>query len=949
MPKGQRKLLDFMSGREVEEAGEIEGGHEGGVEGRGSGPGGLPAYFKSAERATAPRREPKLVSKEDLASFSPEEPEELDRAFVIDVSYDGGRGCARVKLYEPIEQKVYVWYDRTGHKPYCLTDLRPEEVSKLRAVMEHPGFDHLEVVEKYDLLRDRRVKVTKVVAKDPLSIGGRPKGVIRDLLREEAKRILGYEAKVWEAVIKYHECYIYDTALIPGMPYRISGGQLTPAWERPKTISRILDSLEGEPEEFRRKAIEWATLLECEAPNLRRVALDIEVLAEVPTRVPDAREATQPIICVALVGSDGLERVLLLRRPGVEEGAFGLPEHVRVEFYDSEEELLLAVFGALIDYPVVVTFNGDEFDLRYLFHRAERLGFKRQEIPIEPGRDKYSLRYGIHMDLYKFFKITALQVYAFGKKYENASLDEVGEALLGMRKVELAKPLSELTYAELARYCYQDALITLRLTQFDNDLVMKLAVLLSRISKMPIEDATRLSVSRWIRSFMQYELRRMGALIPNPDDILAEKGQTATKAIVKGRYMGAIVVKPKPGIHMDVVVLDFASLYPSAMKVWNLSFETVRCPHEECRDNLVPGLPHWVCKKRKGISSLLIGSLRDLRVHWYKPKSKDKKLPKRVRDWYKVVQLTLKVILNASYGVFGADIFEFYCPPVAESTAAVGRHAITSVIEKCHELGMEVLYGDTDSVFLKKPSEEQIEALIDWADRALKLDLDIDKVYRYVVFSERKKNYLGVLADGTVDVKGLLGKKKHIPKFIKEAFKAVVDELVLVKEPEDLDVAKERIKAILRERYQRLKNRQFEPADLALHVTLGKEPEKYTKTTPQHVKAAKVLELIRPEGKLKAGDIISFVKVVPISVDEVVRRARPSLRPEERKELADDLRAFVKDKYVDVLPIELATREDVDVDKYISLLESTFEQILDALGMSFSEVIGLTRLESFIT
>ncbi|RLI12208.1 type B DNA-directed DNA polymerase, partial [Candidatus Bathyarchaeota archaeon] len=308
--------------------------------------------------------------------------------------------------------------------------------------------------------------------------------------------------------------------------------------------------------------------------------------------------------------------------------------------------------------------------------------------------------------------------------------------------------------------------------------------------------------------------------------------------------------------------------------------------------------------------------------YWYKPKSKDKSLPEELRHWYKVVQLTLKVILNASYGVFGADIFEFYCPPVAGSKAAIGRHAIKSVIEKCHELGMEVLYGDTDSVFLKEPSEEQVKALMEWADQALGLDLDVDKVYRYVVFSERKKNYLGVLTDGTVDVKGLMGKKRHVPKLIKEAFARVVEELAQVRGPEDLKIAKERIKAILREYYERLKNRQFELADLAFHVTLGKEPEKYTKTTPQHVKAAKELER-RTGRKLKAGDIISFVKVSP-------RRASDG-------------------SSIDVLPVELATKEDVDIDKYISFLESTFEQILDALGMSFSEVIGLTKLESFMS
>ncbi len=946
MPKGQTKLVEFLGGKWEEEIREkpderLEYAKEPYIE--------LTSYLQpqEAEKETPP--EPKFLTREELAAFSPEEREDLELGYLVDVSYDGEKGCARIKLYEPKEHKIYIWHDRTSHKPYCLTDLRPEEVMRLRGVVEHPGFDHVEVVEKLDLLKDRRVKITKVVAKDPLSIGGRPKGVIRELLREESRRVLGYEAKVWEAAIKYHECYIYDTGLVPGMPYRISGGQLQPAWGKPKAIGQIVDALSGQPEELREKAIEWATLLECEAPRMRRVALDIEVLTEVPTRVPDAHEAPQPIICVSLVGSDGLERVLLLRREGMEEGELetALPKHVRVEFYDDERELLLAVFSALVDYPVVVTFNGDDFDLRYLLHRAERLGFTRKEIPIEPGRDKYSLRYGIHIDLYKLFSIAALQTYAFGRKYESVSLDELGAALLGLRKVEVTKPISELSYAELAAYCYRDSLITLKLTQFDNELVMKLAVLLSRISRMPIEDATRLSVSRWIRSFMQAELRRMGALIPNPEDILAEKGQTATKAVVKGKYMGAIVVKPVPGIHMDVVVLDFASLYPSAMKAWNLSFETVRCPHPECRDNLVPGLPHWVCRKRRGVSSLLIGSLRDLRVYWYKPRSKDKSLPEAQRAWYKVVQLVLKVILNASYGVFGADIFEFYCPPVAESTTAIGRYAISSVIEKCRELGMTVLYGDTDSVFLKGPSEEQVRALMEWAERELGMDLDVDKVYRYVVLSERKKNYLGVLADGTVDIKGLLGKKKHVPRLIKEAFSRVVEELALVKEPGDLEVAKRRIRAILREYYDRLKNRQFELADLALHVTLGKEPDKYTKTTPQHVKAAKMLEAITGR-KIKAGDIISFVKVSPIRVDEVMRRAKVPLSSGEKARVAGELRDFLKDKVVDVLPVELATKEDVDVDKYVSFLESTFEQVLDALGMSFSEVVGLTRLESFM-
>ena len=71
------------------------------------------------------------------------------------------------------------------------------------------------------------------------------------------------------------------------------------------------------------------------------------------------------------------------------------------------------------------------------------------------------------------------------------------------------------------------------------------------------------------------------------------------------------------------------------------------------------------------------------------------------KQLYTVVSQALKVILNASYGVMGAEIFPLYCLPVAEATTAVGRYTILETIEKCKSVGIEVLYGDTDSLFLK--------------------------------------------------------------------------------------------------------------------------------------------------------------------------------------------------------------------------------------------------------
>jgi DNA polymerase I len=251
---------------------------------------------------------------------------------------------------------------------------------------------------------------------------------------------------------------------------------------------------------------------------------------------------------------------------------------------------------------------------------------------------------------------------------------------------------------------------------------------------------------------------------------------------------------------------------------------------------------------------------------------------------------------------------------VAEATAAIGRHSITQILNRAEGLGIQVLYGDTDSLFLKNPSKGQVEELARWTEHELKMSLDVDKVYRYAVFSSRKKNYLGVLEDGSVDVKGLTGKKKHIPIFIKNAFNQMKERLAQVKNPAEFEKAKKDIAEIVRERYMQLKRREWESLnELAFHVVLGEELEHYTKTTPQHVKAAKILKDTGAD--LRAGDLISFVKTV---------------------------------REPHVKPVELATKNEVDVDKYVAYLHSTFDQVLDALGLSFDEIIGLTKLERFL-
>ncbi len=833
--------------------------------------------------------------------FRPSVPQDLGESYFVAAEYDGEKRLVYLKFYEPKSQKIHFWYDNTGHTPYCLSKDRQEVLEKNQGVVKHPGFLRFTQSKRFDALQDKEIPVTIIYARDPLSIGGRPTGCIRDII------------KAWEADIRYTENYIYDRQLEPGMSYLIKRGSLEPLTTRDSPVS-IQSVFEETDPGYQKLLNRWLRLLEFPVPDYRRVALDIEVHSPIDTRVPDPEAAEYKVICASFCASDGMTKTLILRQPGHGDEAAESPAGIPLEFYDTEEELLSAVFRELNEYPFVLTFNGDDFDLRYLFHRAlNHKGFSRDQIPIELGRESAGLRYGVHLDLYKFFFNRSIQVYAFSGRYREVTLDAISEALLDTGKMEISTSVSRLQYSELADYCYQDAELVLSLTQFDGEVVMKLITALSRISFLPMEDMARQGVSGWIRSMLFREHRLRGYIIPRYEEISSAKGSTSTRAVIKGKkYKGGMVVDPIPGVHFQAAVLDFASLYPSIIKAWNLGYETILCNHPEDRSNKIPGTDHWVCRKKKAMESQLVGSLRDVRIRWYKPRSRERSLDASTLSWYQVVQNALKVVLNASYGVFGSDRFSLYCPPLAESTAAVGRFDITSTIEEAKRLGIEVFYGDTDSLFLGTPDRSKLDALIMWSKKELGMELEVEKNYRYVALSLRKKNYLGVLPDNRVDIKGLTGKKRHTPEFIKETFNQLINILGQVQTPADFDQARSKLKVLVQDAYSKLRNKKYSLEDLAFNMMIGKSVGSYTKTTPQHIKAAQ--QLSDRGNEMKAGDLVSFVKVTGAS---------------------------------GVKPVQLASLHEIDVEKYTEYIRSTFEQVLDAVGLDYEELTGAKKLESF--
>jgi DNA polymerase I len=868
---------------------------------------------------------------------------ENKKVMLLSAIYSGEDQKVFLKFYDPELKLIYFWKDRTNHKPYCYTKIEYKE--KVEEIIEkEPKYKAIQN-KKIDLIIDKEINVIKIIAPDPLSIGG-----TNNSIREKVT--------AWEADIKYHENYLYDNALVPGTYYYRKNDdiyqykyEIDPQIQN--KLYKLIDNniqnlLDNKIKNSNYYIAQWVDLLNQPIPNMKRIAVDIEVESE-EGRIPHPRDHDKTIIAIGLAGNDGFRKVYILdndrsndKKPFISEA----------EVVKTEKELILAAFKDIKNYPIILTFNGDDFDLPYLYMRSQdsRIDpikkeiIKKEDIPFIVKRETFvkrgmqaepvNIKHGIHIDLFRTFQNRSVQIYAFNHKYADYTLNSISEALLNDHKIEFEGDISDIPIHKLAEYCLKDADLTLRLSTFNDNLLIKLLIVISRIAHLPIDDVSRFGVNQWIRGMLYYEHRQNNSLIPRRDELIS-KGVSSTTAIIKEKkYRGGLVVEPKLGIHFNVVVVDFASLYPSIIKVHNLSYETVNCSHQSCKSDLkqqIPGTTHWICKEKRGLTSLLIGSLRDLRVRYYKQLSKDKTATIESRQLYEVISQAIKVILNASYGVMGAEIFPLYCLPVADATAAIGRITTTRTIEKCKEIGIEVIYGDTDSLFLKNPSPEKVKSISEWARNQLEVDLEIDKTYRYVVFSDLKKNYLGVLEDGTVDVKGLTGKKSHTPPFIRKAFYRILEILKEVNSEKDFEKAKEKIREIIKSYANNLETGKINPSELSFNVMVNKSPDRYGEKTnnskvqsivdgknidyitykglPQHIKAALLLH--QSGRKIKAGDIISYVKT---KTNDGVK------------------------------PVELIKNiTEVDTEKYLEAMESTFDQLLSALNFNFKSILGKDR------
>jgi DNA polymerase delta subunit 1 len=215
-------------------------------------------------------------------------------------------------------------------------------------------------------------------------------------------------------------------------------------------------------------------------------------------------------------------------------------------------------------------------------------------------------------------------------------------------------------------------------------------------------------------------------------------------------YEGAIVISPKIGMYLDtpVAVLDYNSLYPSSMIGENLSPDTFICmktynangklveyeglPIEKVRDipncheiaydvkddsGKIVGKQVCVFKQPDDDTPLSIGLIPTALGIMLKKRKEARKMMDSCADdaqksVYNGLQLAYKVVANSIYGQLGSRTSAIRKVCVAACTTAVGRRQLLFAKKTVEEdFGAEVVYGDTDSIFVKFPGKSLVDTI----------------------------------------------------------------------------------------------------------------------------------------------------------------------------------------------------------------------------------------------
>jgi len=408
-------------------------------------------------------------------------------------------------------------------------------------------------------------------------------------------------------------------------------------------------------------------------------------------------------------------------------------------------------------------------------------------------------------------------------------------------------------------------------------------------TRLPARLSAEWAAGRAIGSRQCYEARRRGILVPRARGF---QPVMTLEELLRRRDQGGLIFTPEVGLHENVAVLDFESMFPSLIVQQNISYETVG--------------------RRQGGEGFIIGFTRETlerRLHF-------KHLRRRVAKgsqawtWCEGRQLALKEILFCTYGYSGCWANRFGNFDTFMEVNRAARDCLVESMNIAREAGFRTLYGNNDSLFVQRPgaTPRDHETLAAEISRRVGLPMAVENVFRFLVLLPKKgepelgavNRYYGRTVEGEYVYRGIELRRRDTPPYVARVQREAIEALLGCESVEEVrSVGVRRALKVVEDACSRLRRGEVPPEELRVSRTLRRSPDNYRSHLP-HVAAARALNMNGVE--VEAGSLVDYL-YVDAGHRNPFRRVRPARFTEGR----------------------------IDTGKYVELLREAVESLIRVL------------------
>jgi DNA polymerase I len=601
--------------------------------------------------------------------------------------------------------------DGSGNSVCCMVpDFEPYFYAKappeMAGILKEKFKEHIKKIEPVSRFEPigyfkNKISMLKIILSDP-------KGV--PVIRDEVRKMV---EEIYETDILFRNRYMVDNGL---------GGMSWVDVEPEGTLNsnEVLSSIKI-------ASIKVLPVDILKNAPLRHLAFDIECL---PLNGAMPVPETSPIILMSLAFApefNGKKTIVLVgKNTNIE---------CDVESCGGEEAMLRRFFEIIkeFDPDILVGYNSNSFDIPYIVDRVNILNKKGARIDPIAGRDGRTLYYRkignvTRVSVMGRIAVDVLPLLRKEFSLKQYTLRNSAKELLGTEKLDI--PVLEMEeywkdngekLSKFIEYSRRDSelalLFLLKLRLIDK------YIALARVSGTLLQDILDGGQTQMVENLILREYMKNDRVLP-----ARPTGEVSGERYDEGEELaGAEVLPPKKGLLENIVILDYKSLYPTIMMAHNLCYTT----------EVVGKMPEDVIKAPNGgvfvsrntVKGIIPSILEDLLDRRQKTRAKMKTADEDEKRVLDATQLALKILLNSFYGYSGYTRARLYSLTLAGAVTSFGRenilrtkdlieNDIKEIILKDGKsvrndegiggkhIGLSVVYGDTDSVFVHLLNKE---------------------------------------------------------------------------------------------------------------------------------------------------------------------------------------------------------------------------------------------------